>query len=561
MTGLFEALRRDGAARLGALVWRGDKLLTPSSLGSKEELEFLKASTTQEGELDAKVIASHRDHKAERIAADVTILGGAARFAKNPRGLAKAIVGARESANPDSALYVPALATPNNVSLLVYAGVDLIDSIVAEVKAREETFLFAEGERQFDSLPRSHCFCDACRDTDLADLPPDQRVSVLSAHNRQALEAELRIVRERVEQGTLREFVEGRCRSAPILTALLRFLDEEYSYFERRSPITRTSTLLACSQESLNRPEIRRFGERVISRLDKRDGILLLLPCSAKKPYSRSRSHRIILQRLGKLRRFLHEAIITSPVGIVPRGLEIMWPASNYDIPTTGKWTCDEREWVTGRLAQYLKTNDFYAVIAHISGAYREICDDAAAGLGVALLHTVNDENILSTDSLQRLEAIAQELIAEHSPEQRDLRLDYLHDLANYEFGSHASAAIFEKDVTVGGLFPAYYALDGGTRLATITNKYCTLALTLEGARRYLREGSTRYCVEIDDFVPKGTVFAIGVLQADSTIRPLDEVIVLNEHVIAVGRAFMSGWEMQSSQRGAAVAVRHVEAR
>jgi len=42
--------------------------------------------------------------------------------------------------------------------------------------------------------------------------------------------------------------------------------------------------------------------------------------------------------------------------------------------------------------------------------------------------------------------------------------------------------------------------------------------------------------------VPKGTVFAIGVLNADPEIRPFDEVIVLNEHVIAVGRALMSGW-------------------
>ena len=67
--------------------------------------------------------------------------------------------------------------------------------------------------------------------------------------------------------------------------------------------------------------------------------------------------------------------------------------------------------------------------------------------------------------------------------------------------------------------------------------------------------------MRIDDFEPKGTVFAIGVLNADPGIRPFDEVIVYNDRVIAVGRALMSGWEMQASKNGGAVAVRHVESR
>ena len=432
---------------------------------------------------------------------------------------------------------------------------------MAEVKAREGYLLSAEGERQFDAISRSYCLCDACRGVNVADLTPEQRVTVLSAHNRHALKTELCIVRENIERGTLRELVEARCRTAPMLTALLRLLDEEHSYFERRSPIVRTATLLACSQESLNRPEILRFGERVIERLKKRDGILLLLPCSARKPYSRSRSHRIILNRLDKLRQFLHEAIITSPIGIVPRGLEIMYPASNYDIPVTGKWTCDESEWVIGRLTKYLEANAFDTVVAHVSGPYRKVCDEAAAALGVDLIYTVEDENILGSASLQRLCAVVQELIVEDSPKRRDLRFDYLQDLADYEFGPHASTAIFAERTKVRGLFPTYYASDGGTRIATIVGTYCTLALTIEGARRYLRASENRYCVHIDDFVPKGTVFAIGVLNADPGIRPFDEVIVLNERVIAVGRALMSGWEMQASKRGAAVAVRHVDAR
>jgi archaeosine synthase len=136
-----------------------------------------------------------------------------------------------------------------------------------------------------------------------------------------------------------------------------------------------------------------------------------------------------------------------------------------------------------------------------------------------------------------------------------------MRDLADFQFGSHASAAIFPEVPKVRGLFPTYYASDGGERIATITGTYGTLALTIEGARRYLSASDGKYSVGIDDFEPKGTVFAIGVLSADPGIRPFDEVIVYNDSVIAVGRALMSGWEMQASKNGGAVAVRHMESR
>lgn len=561
MTRRFEVRVRDGAARLGTLSWHDQELLTPHSFESKDELEFLQESISRKAERDVTVVAAQGGADAEEIDADIVILAGAARFHDDPRGLTEALVRARTLANPDSALYVPALATPQNVSLLVYAGVDLVDSIMAEVKAREGCFLDVDGERRCDEFSRRPCFCHACDGADVTGLSFEQRAAAASAHNRESLRAELSKVADNIERGTLRELVEGRCRAAPTLTALLRLLDDEYSYFEARSPIVRTATLLACSQESLCRPEIRRFGERVIQRLRRRDGILLLLPCSARKPYSRSRSHRIILAHLGKLRQCLNEAMITSPIGVVPRSLEIMYPASNYDAPVTGTWTCDEREWVIGRLTQYLSANAFESVVAHVGGPYRQICDAAAASLGIEVVYTVDDDDILSSASLERLRSVAHELIAACSPARRDLRFDLIRDLADYEFGPHASEAIFPETPKVRGLFPTYYASECGKRIATITGTYHTLALTIEGARRYMRTIKGRYCVRIDEFEPKGTVFAIGVLNADPGIRPFDEVIVENDRVIAVGRALMSGWEMQASKRGGAVAIRHVESR
>ncbi|MGZ4920306.1 MAG: archaeosine synthase subunit alpha [Halobacteriota archaeon] len=561
MTRRFEVTLRDGAARLGTLRWNERELMTPYVLESKEDLALLKKAAVDNEGLRVEVVSDLDNIGSREINADVVILGAALRFERDPRGLSQALMSIRESVNPDAALYTPALATPANLSMLIYAGVDLVDSILSEVKAREGLVLHADGEECFDETTGSPRSCGACLGTAADDPTIEQKIARASEHNGVALRAELCRVQKHIEQGTLRELVEGRCRATPAMTAFLRLLDEAYPYFERRAPLVRTATLLACSQESLNRSEIVRFNERVVSRLVQSEGILLLLPCSARKPYSRSRSHKIILERLRAVRPFINEAVITSPIGIVPRSLEVMYPASNYDVPVTGKWTCDEKKWVRERLIAFLEANSFRTVIAHVDGPYREICDEAAATLDADVIYSVEDEGVLSSVALQRLEEIMNDAVATYSPKRRDVRFDYIRDSIDYQFGNGASARIFSSAPKVRGRFPTYYASDGNARIATLVERYGTCALTIEGARRYIGKRASQYCVWIDNFVPKGTVFAIGVQRADPAIRPFDEVVVLNDDTIAVGRALMSGWEMQGSERGAAVAVRHVEGR
>jgi archaeosine synthase len=84
-----------------------------------------------------------------------------------------------------------------------------------------------------------------------------------------------------------------------------------------------------------------------------------------------------------------------------------------------------------------------------------------------------------------------------------------------------------------------------------------SLALSLHGARRLQPLG--KYIVTIGDFLPKGSLLAPGVIDADSQIRPGDEVIITGEKAFGAGRAKMSGWEMVRSNRGVAVELRQIE--
>jgi archaeosine synthase len=124
---------------------------------------------------------------------------------------------------------------------------------------------------------------------------------------------------------------------------------------------------------------------------------------------------------------------------------------------------------------------------------------------------------------------------------------------ADYFFGPGASDHLFSDKVQVKG--HEVQSEEGQTLVAETI--YGTLALSLEGGRRLAQRGA--YVVRIGDFLPKGTVLAPGVEDADEQIRPGDEVIVAGERAFGVGRARMSGWEMVSASRGIAVDLRQVE--
>jgi archaeosine synthase len=84
------------------------------------------------------------------------------------------------------------------------------------------------------------------------------------------------------------------------------------------------------------------------------------------------------------------------------------------------------------------------------------------------------------------------------------------------------------------------------------------ISLTIDGAAGLAEHGA--YCVEIEDFLPKGNLFAVGVESAGKEIRVGDDVAVVHKgDVRAVGVAMMSAVEMNIAERGEAVHIRHVK--
>lgn len=459
----------------------------------------------------------------------------------------------RQTLAPESLLYLPAIATPTTLAILTYLGADLTDTTQAHLAAHHHTLLFPTGPIPQTDLTELPCHCPTC--TTIKD-PTTMTCSDILTHNIHALTTEAQHIRTAITRGTLREHVETRVRADPHATALLRLLDHNHpAYLEEATPLTRRYPLLATTREALTRPEVRRYQHRVLYRYHKPPTahILLLLPCAAHKPYSESKSHTLFRAALLASPNpwAVHELIVTSPLGLVPRELEIVPPASCYDIAVTGHWDDDEKTMITRLLRHYLAANRYDQIISHLGPHLHAIVEALIPGATVTCVDIPTSD--ASLDRLKQELGVRTAQYPRVSPAQH--ACEEVSAVAAYQFGPAIAAALM-KDSAVRGRYPYRKILKSNKQLGMITDRGL-ISLTFGGAQACAAESG--YSVTIaDDFRLIGSVFAPGIIQADPGIRIGDDVWVRQNNMVrGVGVATMSGPEMNRARHGEAIRIRH----
>ncbi|MBA3044974.1 MAG: DUF5591 domain-containing protein [Candidatus Thermoplasmatota archaeon] len=476
---------------------------------------------------DLKLIASVRDE------IDLFILENSIELYQNSKMFVDTLARMRDAIGYQSALYMPGVALPNNVALLAYMGVDMFDTARVALLSGQDWFMTADGNRQ----EKDYCACKACEDDE-----------DIYRHNTQALHSELMNVRKRITNGTIREFVEYRSKTSPKLVEILRHLDmHHFAYQEERFPVV-SSKFTATTRLALGRPDIVRFRNRILERYRKpaTPDVLVLLPCSAKKPYSSSKSHGFFARAVEESRAGprIHEVIVTSPLGLVPRELELFYPAQHYDIPVTGHWFEDEKVMINRLLKEYIKINKYIHIINHLGDT--ELLD------GIEAESTAHG-NPTSDESLANLtRALA--AFSDGKKDWKNRASEEITAMAAFQFGPIASE-IF-TGCAMAGRFPQVRVIRNKVQLATISQANGMLIPTIDGAELLADAGV--HVVRIENFEMTGNLFAVGVQSASPEIRVGDEVAVVRDgETVASGTARMSGDEMTQSKRGEAIRIRH----
>lgn len=542
-----EGQQRLGLGHAGSFFWplsRSGLSLPPSLVypaALPEEFHQMAAAWNQEQAGEVQVVsASLPDRRASQ--ATLCVLANARELFAHPRLFVSAITRVREAIGYQRVLYTPGLGLPHHVAVLAYCTVDVVDSIPLIEHSRRGYFLSVEGAAEAETLSETPCFCPACQQE-------DRSFSGLLSHNCYAAAAEIRRVRNAVARHRLRNLVEMRAAGNPHVASIVRIMDRRhYDFQERRYPVTGHS--ICASPYTLTRPDIERFRQRLVERYGKPPSarILLLLPCSARKPYSFSPSHRRfrqVIQACGNPG-VVHEVMVTSPLGLVPRELELVYPAAHYDISVTGEWSRDEQVMLCTLLHRYLEHNPYDVIIQHVPSEIGDFLDLDA--INTCQGHPTDSASLDRLSRVLKRETRAYDSLSGHSR-----RLDTVRAVLRYQFGEADSLL---EGCTVKGRYPGYKIMADAHQIGMLVGERGLVSLTLEGGRRLAATG--RYWVSIDDFVPRGSVFAVGVQDADPAIRAGDEVVVVyGEEVRAVGVASMNGEEMVESRRGEAVATRH----
>lgn len=534
---VFDVRKRDGLARIGLLKDGETVVSTPAVC----DMQALFPSLGERGFTNLPLSAGVSD-------AEAYFTAGAEPSAVHPNAEAAEDAGVYLFANwnntltdsrryieyleklyakirPDAARYAPASALPSNVASLIYCGFDLFDYTAVDLCTIQGRFCTTEGEFEAEYMEKGICGCAGCQAKDL------------QLHNRLALEREIANARLWIERGQIREYMEMRCRMQPEQVEILRRLDRTDA-FDGLYPAVRSSRFRANAGESMFRREIALFEERLVSRyVPPRSDICVLLPCASRKPYSLSRSHQMFMRVVDSR---AHEVIVTSPLGVVPRELELVYPAGHYDVPVTGYWDLEEQELLTGFLTAYLEKHKYERILCHLEGGAKAVALEAAKRAGVTLEITCNDDRPLSQESLRALNAALEG--------SRKVKNDFIHGTMLFQFGEDVDT----KGLVVKGRYPQVKALLKKTQLFTTDPSTGFIRPTHEGWARI-----KGYRVRISEgFVPQGDVLAPGVADCDPRIREGDEVLVEGDGYLATGKAAMGAQEMLSSKRGVAVKVR-----
>ena len=466
--------------------------------------------------------------------ADVVVVPNAYELRKDPRRIVDVVVRLREAAGFGRLLCMLGIGEPSTVAILSYMGVDLFDDSLPRAAGLERVLLMPEAEV-------------AMGDGDVAGANVDY------------MEAELAKVRMFIKADRLRELADQRSFSSPSNVALLRLYDQNaYGYAEE------TCSTVGCrfscnSTQALRRPDLKRYRDRMRDyRKPEHKRILLLLPCSAKKPYHISKTHRAFASAIHTAQHdtLVHEVIVTSPLGMVPRELDACYPANSYDIPVTGEWKCEERAMIREMVGSLIQQG-YDKVICHLGDDY-----ELVEGLAEMECTVVGDPT--SPKSLENLDKALRAAAKGMEP------VDYLVDrnnlargLLEFQFGRDIADILMDENTYAIGKFPYWKFIREDpedrkkkTQLGMMTPERGMVSLTLEGAEILAEAGYAT--VEIMDFELKGNLFAVGVIRADPRIRIGDEaIIVCDGQVRGVGVAMMCGREMTDLKRGIAVKVRH----
>ena len=446
------------------------------------------------------------------------VLTDSPQLANSPGLLAKALLAIRTTF-PSSLIWTPGIGGPDNCAVLSWMGVDIFDLARSRQSSSLGVLLSETGPR----IPEQ-----STNENSSMDFQKEMWIRAISA------------TRSAIRDGTLRELAERQSTSSPRSVEHLRRHDQ--LSFEASKEIGMSSSSvdfgkkLRChSFESRNDITIRTWREAISENYEppsRQREVLVLLPCSAKKPYRLSQSHSRFRRAIGNSR--AHEVMVTAPLGLVPRDLEDLWPAAHYDIPVTGDWDGDELSIIRNMLTRLVERVGYSTIVNH-SGIELSLGDRV-------VIDTREGGSAGSSESLERLQDAITSSFSEGDGGETDfsVRDEKIKSISRFQFGSDE----WLDGCQIRGRPPIFTITKDGVQMAKWDprrGRFLLSKSSLETMRKLKLLKSVEIHPDLDWI---GDIFPSMISSHDKSILVGDEVLVLQEgKLIGSARSIAPGWE------------------
>ena len=265
--------------------------------------------------------------------------------------------------------------------------------------------------------------------------------------------------------------------------------------------------------------------------------IAVLLPCSAVKPYRRSPSHARFRQAINS--RAVSELMITAPLGIVPRDLELLWPASSYDIPVIGEWDVEELKIIREMLAEINSRAAFDVIINH-TGIDIELSD-------TIVIDTRGSESAGSERALDLLSSAVREnveMLNQREPKRSRALLESFRSISRHLLNGDN----WLSGARVTGKAPDYRIMIGSDQIALWDSKRGRFAFS-KNALGILDENNQLPKVLLTEgFKWSGDIFSTNISDFSGSPRVGDDVLVYQGgELVGSARAVAPSWEWPTS--------------
>ncbi|WP_222913484.1 tRNA-guanine transglycosylase [Natrinema sp. SYSU A 869] len=224
----------------------------------------------------------------------------------------------------------------------------------------------------------------------------------LARHNFEVYNEELSRVRDQIRQGTLLDYVIEFARQADDIKKGLKQAQLRNQGLQRDIEERGAYDLIAGIDITSDQSKLSKFGAGVDETTENRTislqhtpndfdvlardyeppadrNVLLVVPCSQQKPYSESRTHSVLMDKIGDRRDDIHKVTLSGMYGPVPEECESEQPVLEYEY-VLAKEDHAQIELVTDRLVAYLErhSDQFDHVVGYVtSKTYRQVIEDA----------------------------------------------------------------------------------------------------------------------------------------------------------------------------------------